>query len=128
MRVTWTELARTKTKNMGDTQDSKERSGGVRFREADDNVPETAEFSLARQREENNRLLNRGDASNSSSDDEEQAFIEGDGPVTYKSNIARRKTLARAQLLESDSVEKLGVFNKSSSDMSSQKRGYSGLD
>ena len=48
MRVTWTDLARSKTKMMEGTQDSKERSGGVRFREDDD--PETAEFSLAKQR------------------------------------------------------------------------------
>ena len=78
MRVTWTELARRNTKvlNKGDIEslnDSKDK-GGVRFADLDPEVQETAEFSLAKQREENNRLLNR---SHDSSDDasEEEAFI-----------------------------------------------------
>lgn len=95
MRVTWTELAKRNTvKIKEDTLNTSKRS----VKEVpDENIEETAEFSLARQRE-NNMLLRGNDSdSESGDDDDEEAFVKptGDGPVEYKSNIGRRKTLAR---------------------------------
>ena len=109
MRVTWTDLARRNTKFGGKeaTQDSVKHSAGVRSpRDPEDAGPDTAEFSLARQREKN--LQSRGDLPSSDEDDEEAAFRpSGDGPQEYKSNFGRRKTLARNQLLASESVDRL---------------------
>ena len=115
MRVTWTDLARRNTIKKGglaegtmDSGQASSRHGGVTSpRDGGEAGEDGAEFSLARQREHNMRR--RGDLPSSDEDDDEEAAFAptGDGPVEYKSNYGRRKTLARAQLLASESVDQL---------------------
>lgn len=96
MRVTWTELARRNTKF------GRELTSGQGKRKE----KEIDEEMLAKQRQANLKYEQTSDE-----DDEERAFIpvpgDKDAPTEIKTNLNRRKTMMRRQLIESESHEQL---------------------